>query len=255
MSLFHTIIIAIIEGITEFLPISSTGHMILAVHAFRIPETEFIKSFEIIIQLGAILAVVVLYAKRILMEKKSWIKIIVAFLPSSIIGFFLYKIFKQYLLGNPLIVVVSLCIGGMILIVIEKFLKPKNKTISDLTLSQAFMIGVFQTISMIPGVSRSASTIIGGLFAGLSRNAAVEFSFLLAIPTMIAATGFDLFKTSARFSSWEIQTLCIGFIVAFISALIAVKSFVSFVQKHSFNIFGIYRIILALLYWFFIIKI
>jgi undecaprenyl-diphosphatase len=254
MTLFSTIIISIIEGITEFLPISSTGHMILAVRALGIQETEFLKSFEIIIQLSAILAIVVLYAKRILTEKNSWLKIGVAFIPSGIIGFLLYKIFKQYLLGNPFIVVVSLFIGGIILLCIERFLKPKQKTISELTIPQAFFIGIFQTISMIPGVSRSAATIVGGLFAGLSKNEAVEFSFLLAVPTMVAATGYDLIKSSIHFSSWEVQMLCVGFTIAFVTALIAVKTFVTFVQKHSFNVFGAYRIILALLYWFFIIK-
>jgi undecaprenyl-diphosphatase len=254
MTLFHTLLISIIEGITEFLPISSTGHMILAAQALRIPETEFLKSFEIIIQLGAILAVVVLYAKRLFVNKKSWIPILVAFLPSGIIGFLLYRTFKQYLLGNPLIVVISLFIGGIVLLVVEKFLKPKQKTISDLTIPQAIYIGLFQTISMIPGVSRSAATIVGGLIIGLSRKEAVEFSFLLAIPTMAAATGLDIIKSSTHFSSWEIQLLSIGFLCAFFTALLAVKSFVSFVQKHTFSGFGIYRILLAVLYWFFIIK-
>jgi undecaprenyl-diphosphatase len=254
MTLIHAVLISIIEGITEFLPISSTGHMILAAQALRIPETEFLKSFEIIIQLGAILAVVVLYARRLFVDKKSWIPILVAFLPAGIIGFLLYKIVKQYFLSNAVIVVVSLFIGGIALLVVEKFLKPKQKMISDLTIPQAMSIGLFQTISMIPGVSRSAATIVGGLIIGLSRKEAVEFSFLLAIPTMVAATGLDIIKSSAHFSSWEIQLLSIGFISAFITALIAVKSFVSFVQKHSFNGFGIYRILLAIFYWFFVIK-
>jgi undecaprenyl-diphosphatase len=254
MTLFHTIFLSIIEGITEFLPISSTGHMILAAQVLRIPETEFLKNFEIIIQLGAILAIVVLYAKRLFVDKKSWMIILAAFLPSGIIGFLLYKTFKQYLLGSPLIVVISLFIGGIILLVVEKFLKPKQKMISDLTIPQAIYIGLFQTISMVPGVSRSAATIVGGLIIGLSRREAVEFSFLIAIPTMVAATGLDIIKSSAHFSSWEIQLLSIGFLGAFFTALLAVKSFVSFVQKHSFNVFGAYRIILALLYWFFIIK-
>jgi len=254
MTIVSAIILSIIEGVTEFLPISSTGHMILAAKVLEIPTTEFLKSFEIIIQLGAILAIVVLYAKRIFTDKKSWLTVLCAFLPSGIIGFLLYKTIKYYLLGNPLIVVISLFIGGVLLILTETFLKPKQKKISDLTIPQAILIGLFQTVSMIPGVSRSAATIIGGFVTGLSRKEAVEFSFLLAVPTMVAATGFDIIKSSTHFSPWEIQLLSIGFIGAFITALIAVKSFVSFVQKHTFNGFGIYRIILSLLYWFFIIK-
>jgi len=202
MTLFHSILLSIIEGVTEFLPISSTGHMILAVRAIRIPETEFLKSFEIIIQLGSILAIVFLYAKRIVTDKTSWLKIFVAFLPSGIVGFILYKIIKQYLLGNPLVVVISLFVGGIVLILIEGYLKPKGKEvkISELTIPQAILIGLFQTISIIPGVSRSGATIIGGMLTGLSRKEAVEFSFLLAIPTMAVATGYDLIKSSPNFS-------------------------------------------------------
>jgi len=254
MTLFHAILLSIIEGVTEFLPISSTGHMILAAHALNVPTTEFSKSFEVIIQSGAILAIIFLYAKRLFTDRKSWLKICIAFLPSGIVGFVLYKLIRQYLLGNPLIVVVTLFIGGIILILIGKYLKPKESKISDLTIPQALSIGLFQTISMIPGVSRSGATIIGGLLVGLSRKEAVEFSFLLAVPTMAAATGYDLIKSSLSFSLWEIQLLSIGFLGAFVTAFIAVKSFVSFIQKHSFSGFGVYRIILALIYWFFIIK-
>jgi undecaprenyl-diphosphatase len=254
MTLFHAILLSVVEGVTEFLPISSTGHMILAVRALNIPVTEFTKSFEIIIQLGAVLAIVFLYAKRLFTEKKSWLNICIAFLPSGIVGFVLYKTIKQYLLGNPLIVVVALFAGGIVLILIEKYLKPKDVRISNLTIPKALSIGLFQTISMIPGVSRSGATIVGGLLMGLSKKEAVEFSFLLAVPTMAAATGYDIIKSSLSFSPWEIQLLSVGFIGAFITALIAVKSFVSFVQKHSLFGFGVYRIILAILYWILIIK-
>jgi undecaprenyl-diphosphatase len=255
MNYIQTIIISIIEGVTEFLPISSTGHMILASHLLKIPESNFLKSFEIIIQLGAILAVVVLYSKRFITDKQSWVKITAAFIPAAGIGFFLYKIIKTYLLSNPYITVLTLGIGGIILILIEKFLKPKSKTISDLTIKQSFLIGIFQTISMVPGVSRSASTIIGSMIVGLSRKEAVEFSFLLAIPTMVAATGLDIYKTSLHFTAQEIQMLSMGFIIAFITAIVAIRSFISFVERHNFIGFGIYRIILALSYWFLILRI
>lgn len=254
MTIFHAIILSIIQGITEFLPISSTGHMILAVRAMGIPETDFLKSFEIIIQLGSILAVIFLYSKRILTDRRSWFNVAIAFIPSGITGFFLYRIIKQFLLGNPFIVVLSLCIGGVILLIIEKHLKVQQKSIRNLTPFQSFGIGVFQILSMVPGVSRSASTIIGGLLTGLSRKDAVEFSFLLAIPTMIIATGFDLVQSSTRFTPEEIQLIGIGFVGAFVTAFLAVKSFVAFVQNHSFSVFGVYRIILAILYWVFIIN-
>jgi undecaprenyl-diphosphatase len=256
MNFPHAIILGLIEGITEFLPISSTGHMILASELLKIPETEFVKSFEIIIQLGAILAVVVLYFRKILKNRYLWSKILAAFLPAGIIGFLLYKLIKQYLLGNVMAVIWSLLIGGIVLILIEKLFKKKDQFfLIQLTTTQSVIIGLFQVISIIPGVSRSAATIVGGLIVGLNRNEAVEFSFLLAIPTMVAATGLDLVKSSLHFSSGEIQLLSIGFIVSFMTALFAIKTFITFVQKHTFIPFGIYRIIIALIFWFYILKI
>jgi undecaprenyl-diphosphatase len=254
MNIFHAIILAIVEGITEFLPISSTGHMILVANILKISETDFVKSFEIIIQLGAILAVVVLYFKKILNQRSWWPKLIAAFLPAAIIGFTLYKIVKNVLLGNSFIVVVSLFIGGCILILIDRFLQEKQVTISQMTVKQAVIIGLFQAISIIPGVSRSAATIVGGLLVGLNRNDAVEFSFLLAIPTMIAATGLDLVKSSHHFTGIQYEVLVIGLIGAFITAMIAIKTFIGYVQKHKFTMFGIYRIILSIAYWIFILR-
>jgi undecaprenyl-diphosphatase len=253
MNIFHAIVLAIIEGITEFLPISSTGHLILTSTLFHIADSEFVKSFEIFIQLGAILAVVVLYGKTIFLNKKILSRILAAFIPTAIIGFVLYKAIKDHLLGNPWIVVVSLIVGGIILILIELLYKNKKETapytLQNLPHKQAFFIGIAQSLSVIPGVSRAAATILGGQGIGLSRQHAVEFSFLLAIPTMIAATMLDLVKSNAlTFTGSEIQLLSVGFIVAFITALCVIKFFLRFIQHHTFMIFGVYRILIACIY-------
>jgi undecaprenyl-diphosphatase len=205
MSIFQTFVLSIVEGITEFLPISSTGHLVLASKLLDLPQTEFVKSFEIIIQLGAIMAIVVLYFKKLIENKKLYPKILTAFLPSAIIGFILYKFIKQYLIGNPQIVLVSLFIGGILLIVLEKILaktKIKNDlTIEDLSFKSCLLIGLSQTISMIPGVSRAAATIIGGMSVGLSRSSAVEFSFL--------APAFSNFSICLLFHQKTTETGCV----------------------------------------------
>jgi undecaprenyl-diphosphatase len=256
MSIFQTLILSVVEGITEFLPISSTGHLILVSKLLDLSQTEFVKSFEIIIQLGAIMAIVVLYFKKLIKNKKLYPKILAAFLPSAIIGFVLYKFIKQYLIGDPRIVLVSLFIGGILLIVLEKILariKVKtNLTIDELDLKSCLLIGLSQAISMIPGVSRAAATIIGGMSVGLSRQDAVKFSFLLAVPTMAAATGLDLIKSYQYFSAQDIKLLIIGFIVSFISAKIAVEWLIKFMKNHSLAAFGVYRIVLAIAFWVFI---
>jgi undecaprenyl-diphosphatase len=254
MNLFQTIILSIIEGITEFLPISSTGHMILASQIMKISENDFTKSFEIIIQLGAIMAVIFIYGKSLLSRKYLWKKLVVAFLPAGIIGFGLYKIIKGYLLGNATIVLWSLLLGGIILIILEKFFKPKTGTLSQMTLKQSIIIGVFQSISIIPGVSRSAATIVGGLLVGLNRSEAVEFSFMLAIPTMISATGLDLIQSSHQFTGIQYAILATGLLGAFITAMCAIKSFLNFIKKNNFIPFGIYRIIIATIYWLIILR-
>ena len=257
MSIVHALILSLIEGLTEFLPISSTGHMILAGKLLGIPSTEFVKSFEIIIQLGAILAVVVLYIKTLLQRISLWPKIITAFFPTAILGFIFYKIIKQFLLGNSLVTVFALGIGGILFLFLEKFMKDrsfKKKTLEEITYKQAALIGLTQSISMIPGVSRSAASIFGAMAVGVNRQTAVEFSFLLAIPTMIAATALDLFKNGFSFSPGEYQLLIIGFIGAFITALIAVKAFLQFIKSNTFILFAWYRIILAVLFFIFIIR-
>ena len=257
MSYLQAIIFSIVEGFTEFLPISSTGHLVLTAKLFQIPQTDFVKSFEIIIQLGAILAVVFLYWKTIWSNKKAWKPIIVAFIPTAVIGLTFYKVVKNILLGNEFVTLWALLIGGFILITIEYLFKPKGKQIEkieDISVKNALLIGLAQSISIIPGVSRAAATIIGAMLLKTSRKTAVEFSFLLAIPTMAAATGLDLLKSNFSFSTNEWGIMTVGFIGSFIIAILAVKFFLRFIQSHTFIPFGIYRIILALLFFLFILK-
>jgi undecaprenyl-diphosphatase len=252
MTIVHAIILALVEGITEFLPISSTGHMILIAKLLQLPESDFVKSFEIIIQLGAILAVVMLYFPKFLQVRKTWKPLFFSFIPAIVVGFIGYKLIKHLLLGNSFVVIVSLIIGGIIMILVDLFLKNLNRNYKQLTVRQAVIVGLFQAISVVPGVSRSAATIIGGLVVGLNRKEAVEFSFLLAVPTMIAATVLDLIQTKMHFSGPEIQLLIVGLVVAFLTAIVAVKTFIGYVQKHNFTFFGIYRIIVAIVSLFMI---
>lgn len=253
MNLIQTLILSIVEGITEFLPISSTGHMILASKLLKIPQTEFVKSFEIIIQLGAILAVVVIYFKKLVLSFnwELYKNIVLAFLPTIFFGLFAYDYIKRYLIGNSVVVIWSLLIGGVVMLLFERFHKLSTKpyTLSPI---RYLTIGLFQVLSMIPGVSRAFATIFGGMVVGMKREEATEFSFFLAIPTMAAATVLDLVHTDM--SVWtgpNINTLAIGFIGSFLTAYVAVKWLIKFVQKNNFNIFGWYRIILALLFFAF----
>lgn len=250
MTLIQSIIIAIIEGITEFLPISSTGHMILASSLMKIQEAEFVKTFEISIQLGAIMAIVLMYAKRFLQGISIYLKLGIAFIPTAIIGFLAYNFIKAHLF-NPIIVAVSLIVGGIILILIDKKVvgqKSRTDVLENITYKNAFFIGLIQCFSMIPGVSRAAATIIGGVFNGLDKKQATEFSFLLAVPTMFAATGYDLLKTPVVFTKHEIYLLAIGFIIAMITAWIAVKIFLQIVENYGFKYFGYYRIIIGIIF-------
>lgn len=250
MDILHSIVLGIVEGITEFLPISSTGHLILASKLLAIPQTDFVKTFEIAIQSGAILSVISLYWKDLLKSGDTLKKVLVAFIPTGIIGFVLYKMIKQYLLGNSSIVLWSLAIGGIALIALEIYLKRRKiteKDIAKVTYKDAVIIGIIQSISVVPGVSRSAATIFGGMAMGMDRKTAVEFSFLLAVPTMLAATGLDLVKTSFNFSAQEWGVLAVGFITSYIVAIIAIKWLLSYVRRYSFIPFGIYRIVMAIL--------
>jgi len=250
MNIYETLILSVVEGITEFLPISSTGHLILVSDLLKITQTEFIKSFEIIIQLGAILSVVVIYFKKLIKNIDLWKQIIVAFLPSAIFGVLFYKLIKTYLIGNSLVVVLSLFIGGIVMILFEKYHKDKEK---ELNLKHYLLIGLFQVVSMIPGVSRAFATIFGGMVVGMSRKKATEFSFFLAIPTMLGATVLDLIKTDISiWTNSNLVTLFLGFLASFATAYVVVKWLIKFVQTHNFIRFGWYRIILALLFILFL---
>lgn len=256
MDLSHAILLGIIEGVSEFLPISSTGHLILASNLLNLEQTNFLKSFEIAIQSGAILSVVVLYGGKLWQDKILLKQTLIAFVPTGVLGFVLYKLVKTYLLGNSYVTLAALLLGGVGIIAAEYFLKKEKQTVEvkDLSMKRTFIIGVVQSISMIPGVSRSAATIIGGLFLGLNRKAAVEFSFILAIPTMLAATGYDLLKSAETFSISDFQTLATGFVTSFIVALIAIKWFLRFVQTSTLVPFGIYRIVLPIVYILFFLS-
>jgi undecaprenyl-diphosphatase len=250
MTILQSIIIAFIEGITEFLPISSTGHMILASSLMKIHDNDFVKTFEIAIQLGAIMAIVLIYAKRFLQSWTIYWKLGFAFLPTAVIGFLAYDIIKSYLF-NPTVVALSLILGGIFLIFIDqKVVTQKSETLDleHISYKRAFMIGLIQCFSMIPGVSRAAATIIGGVFNGLDKKQAMEFSFLLAVPTMSAATAYDLLKTKIAFTSEELTMLAIGLVVAFATAWLAVKVFLRLVENYGFKYFGYYRIAIGLLF-------
>jgi undecaprenyl-diphosphatase len=256
MTILDAIVLGIVEGITEFLPISSTGHLILTTDLLHVVETDFVKTFIIVIQLGAILAAAVLYWRRLLLDPRTLAITTVAFIPTGIVGFALYEVIKAFL-GNPAIVLWSLLIGGILLLLIERWLRDRPVSIHsvrDISYPQAAVIGTCQALSMIPGVSRSAATIMTGLLLGVDRKAIVEFSFILAIPTMIAASAYEIYKTHKQMSLAEFDLLAIGFIVAFVLAILAIKFLLRFVQTHTFNAFGVYRIIAAIAFWLIVLR-
>jgi undecaprenyl-diphosphatase len=248
MSIFQTIIIAIVEGITEFLPVSSTGHMIIAQKLLAVESTEFVKAFTVNIQFGAILSVVVLYWKRFFQTLDFYWKLIIAFLPAAVIGFLLSD-YIDSLLENVFVVAVMLVIGGVFMLFVDKwFDKPSEN--QEMDWKRSLKIGFFQCIAMIPGVSRSMATIVGGMTTKLSRKNAAEFSFFLAVPTMAAASGYKLLKiftdpAGVSMLSDNLVTLLIGNFVAFIVAMAAIKFFIEFLTKYGFKAFGYYRIIVG----------
>lgn len=254
MTIFQSLIMGIVEGLTEFLPISSTAHLIITSELLKIPSSEFLKSFTISIQLGAILSVVILYWKRVWQNLNIIWKIAAAFIPTSIIGLIFYKVVKNYLMESLLVIAITLIIGGIIIFIFENWYAKKNikEEASDLDLDQisykqAAILGAVQAIAMIPGVSRSGATIVGGLAQGIKRKTIVEFSFLLAIPTMLGATVLDIYKNPNIISSDTLAVWLTGFIVSFITAIIAVKFLIKYIQKNDFKIFAWYRIILGLI--------
>jgi undecaprenyl-diphosphatase len=249
LSLTQAIILAIVEGITEFLPISSTGHMIIASSIMGIAEDNFTKTFTVAIQFGAILSVVVIYFKRFFTSIDFYKKLFVAFIPAAVIGKLLDD-FIDSLLGNVYVVAYMLLLGGVFLIFMNFFIKEnKEEDSNKISYASAFKIGLFQCIAMIPGVSRSAATIVGGILQGLNRKAAAEFSFFLAVPTMFAATVYKLYKfykTGIAVEPHQVNMLIVGNVVAFIVAFLAIKSFIGFLTKHGLQVFGYYRIVLGI---------
>ena len=245
MNILQSIILAIIEGITEFLPVSSTGHLILGSTYFGIEHDEFTKLFTIVIQLGAILSVVVLYFKRFFQTIEFYFKLLVAFIPAVVLGLpFSKKI--DALLENPVTVAVSLLLGGIVLLKVDDWFG--NSENVEVTYAKGFKIGLFQCLAMIPGISRSGASIVGGMSQNLSRTAAAEFSFFLAVPTMLGATVkkcYDFYKDGYVLTDDQINLLIIGNVVAFVVALLAIKSFIGFLTKHGFKVFGYYRIIVG----------
>lgn len=257
MTVLQALVLSLVEGVAEFLPISSTGHLILAARLLDIPQTEFVKSFEIIIQLGAILAVVFLYWRTLLTNRQVWPKVLVAFIPTAFVGLVFYRSIKDYLIGNTGVTLAALFFGGVALILIELRHddgRPSASSIADLSYKNAFLIGACQSISVVPGVSRAAATILGALLLGTSRSSAVEFSFLLAVPTMAAATGLDLVKSNISFSPSESFLLLVGFLGSFVTALICIKLFIRYVQRNNFIPFGIYRVSLAVAFWLIVLR-
>lgn len=255
MDIFQAIILGIIEGFTEFLPISSTGHMIVVADWLGMAESEENKAFIVIIQLAAILAVIFNYKDKFSLQKiELWKKVILAFLPLAIVGFIFKDAIKEAFSTN--VVAYMFIIGGIIFILIEKFFykdeKVKVTDVEQVTYKEALWIGIAQTFALIPGTSRAGSTIIGALMLRLSRKAAAEFSFLLAVPVMAATSGYDLLKHYDEFSQEGFLTLCIGFIVAFVVAYLTMKYFIKFLEKFTFVAFGVYRILfgLLLLFWY-----
>ena len=258
MTLFQSIVIAIVEGLTEFLPVSSTGHMIIAERLLHVTETDFVKVFTVAIQLGAILSVIVLYWKKFFDFSKwqFYVKLIIGVIPAIVLGFLFSKKIDA-MLDSATTVAVALLVGGIILLFVDKlFTRPRIHSEAEIKPKNAFIIGIWQCLAMIPGVSRSAASIIGGMQQKLTRSEAAEFSFFLAVPTMLAATGYKLlkyYKEAGGFSTEEIKLLGVGNVVAFIVAIIAIKFFINFVKRYGFKVWGIYRIVvgvvLLLLIW------
>ena len=249
MDIFAAVILAIVEGLTEYLPVSSTGHMIITSSLLGISSQDFVKIFTVNIQFGAILAVVVLYWRRFLQSFEFYFKLLVAFIPAAILGLLLGD-YIDALLENVWVVAISLILGGIVLVFIDKYFARKAPTDTSPDYGQSFKIGLFQCLALVPGVSRSAATIIGGMSQGLTRAGAAEFSFFLAVPTMLAASAYKLLKGymqgALHFSQEELQLLLIGNMVAFLVAILAIRFFISFLTRYGFRAFGYYRIVIGL---------
>jgi len=253
LTILESIILGVVEGLSEFLPISSTGHLILASALLKIKQTDAHKVFEVTIQSGAILAVVYIYRKQLASRSDLLLKVCAAFLPTGVLGYLLYKTVKSFF--QPSMVSYMLIAGGIAFLAIERHLKNRSSAgegLQDISYGKALLIGIIQSLSMIPGVSRSGATIMGGLLVGMDRKAAAEFSFLLAIPTMLAATAFDIYKNFGIFSFGDWQNILAGFVTSFIFAVIGIKALLKFITGHTFVPFAIYRIAAGVLFLLFL---
>lgn len=261
MTLLSAIFLGLIEGITEFLPISSTAHLIISgeiINYLQIPylniyDPEALKSFLIIVQLGAILSVFVIYIKKIFQYPKIILKLLTAFIPTAVIGLLVYKLVKTLLMESLPLIASMLLLGGIALLILESYFNRqdqtqiKTKNLASISYQQAFLIGIFQVLAVIPGVSRSAATIMGGLSLGLNRKTIVEFSFLLALPTMTAATFLDLYKTPLNLSQNDLLIWSMGILISFLTAFFSIKFLLQFIKKNNFLPFAWYRIALGAL--------
>ena len=257
MDWIQAVILGVVEGVTEFLPVSSTGHMIIFSRFLHLPQSEFLKTFEIAIQLGAMLAVCSQYWRIFLLDWEIGTRVLAAFFPTAIIGFVLYTAVKHYFLGNVQVVALSLLVGGVVLIVFElTYGKKPGKIIKleDISFRQAIIIGTFQALAVVPGVSRSAATILTGLMLGINRQTIVEFSFLLAVPTIFSAVVLDVLKSCAEVSLGQWGLMAIGLMTSFIISWGTVQFLLSYIKKHDFIPFGVYRVIFALVLLYLIAK-
>ncbi|MFH1827268.1 MAG: undecaprenyl-diphosphate phosphatase [bacterium] len=260
MSIFQVFILGIVEGITEFLPISSTAHLIITSKILQLQQSEFLKLFEVVIQSGAILAVVFMYFSYLLKHVKLWAKLIVSFIPTAIIGFLFFTIIKGVFFDSTLIIASALLLVGLLFIFIEGEIKKGKinlkRKISELSYKDAFLIGFFQSFAIVPGISRAGAVILSMMILGYKRDESATYSFLLAIPTILAASIFDLYKNFGVLSTnvTNFQKIVIGFIVSFIFAYISVKWLILYLQKNSLVVFGVYRIMLAIILLLFFIN-
>jgi len=256
MSLLDVVILSIVEGFTEFLPVSSTGHLIIVSHLLGIDPTSFSVSFKIAIQLGAVLAIVLLYWRSLFLSRAVIYRLALAFLPTAVIGFLFFDFIKGVLLESELVVVIMFFVGGLALIGFELWHTERPEAVEDianLSPRRAFVIGLFQSVAFVPGVSRAAATIIGGLWLGMKRRTILEFSFLLAVPTMGAATAYDLIKNAPTLTGGDLGLIILGAVLSFVFALLAVKFLLVYINHYSFIPFGVYRIILAVILFFILI--
>ncbi|GIW64062.1 MAG: undecaprenyl-diphosphatase [Patescibacteria group bacterium] len=259
MSFWHLFVFAFVEGLTEFLPVSSTAHLILTAKVLNISQTDFVKLFEVVIQFGAIMAVLVLYAKLVLKNKKLILYLSVSLLPTVLVGFLLYSVIKTVFFESLGLIALTLFLGGLGFLAVEQLVSAEKikltKSLSRLTVKTALLIGLFQALAVVPGVSRAGAVILGMLILGYNRKSSVEYSFLLSVPTIALASSYDLYKTLSLITveSGQVLQLLLGVLLSFISAYLVIKLFLSFVQKHSLRLFGVYRIIIAVILWLLLI--